>query len=65
MVNDFVRMRKMMQGISKGDIGSMKEILNNPSTPTQSKLEKQMRSGGKQRASEGKLIKKKKGFFDL
>jgi signal recognition particle subunit SRP54 len=65
MVNDFVRMRKMMQGISKGDIGSMKEILNNPSTPTPSKLEKQMRSGGKQRASEGKLTKKKKGFFDL
>jgi signal recognition particle subunit SRP54 len=65
MVNDFVKMRKVMQGISKGNIGNMQEMLSNPSAPTQRAMGKQIRSGERQGPTEGKQIKKKKGFFEL
>lgn len=66
MVNDFVRMRRMMQGISNGDLSCMNGML-------QMKDETSLKRGGRAKATNSKKdmlldargSKKKKGFFEL
>lgn len=66
MVTDFVRMRKMMQGISKGNMSGMMDMMRNPNdsvrkTSNATKSKQKERDG----LTESKAIKKKKGFFNL
>jgi len=66
MVSDFVRMRKMMQGISKGNMSGMMDMMRNPVDSvrkTSSKTKTKQREGDS--SIESKATKKKKGFFEL
>jgi signal recognition particle subunit SRP54 len=66
MVSDFVRMRKMMQGISKGNMSGMMDMMKNPVDAvrkTSSRTKTKQREGDS--SMESKATKKKKGFFEL
>jgi signal recognition particle subunit SRP54 len=66
MVSDFVRMRKMMQGISKGNMSRMMDMMKNPVDAvrkTSSRTKTKQREGDS--SMESKATKKKKGFFEL
>jgi len=66
MVSDFVRMRKMMQGISKGNMSGMMDMMKNPLDAvrkTSSRTKTKQREGDS--SMESKATKKKKGFFEL
>jgi len=66
MVGDFVRMRKMMQGISKGNMSGMMDMIKNPVDAvrkTSSRTKTKQREGDS--SMESKATKKKKGFFEL
>lgn len=65
MINDFVRMRKMMQGLAKGNLGAIRNSMRQ-----QDGHEKSIgRTENIQRDHSGlnlrKNVKKRKGFFDL
>lgn len=65
MVNDFVRMRKLMQGISKGNISGMPDLLRGQGPSNTRMNEKGQRQGGSRGDNPERSTKKKKGFFDL
>jgi len=65
MVNDFVRMRRLMQGISKGNMGGMPELLRGQGPSNTKGNEKVRRQEGGRGVIPEKGTKKKKGFFDL
>lgn len=64
MVNDFVRMRKLMQGISKGNLSGMPDLLKGqgPSNARDRNRTGIQEANHKQNPEKNK---KKKGFFDL
>ena len=66
MVNDFVRMRKLMQGISKGNISGMPDLLRGQKTSAQKLNDNSRRKEGNREPNPvDRATKKKKGFFDL
>lgn len=66
MVSDFVRMRKMMQGISNGNMGGMMDMMKNPMDSVRKTGKRtQKRAGEAENSIESKATKKKKGFFEL
>lgn len=61
MVNSFLRMRRMMQGITKGKMDGMGELMNGLSDKQAASTAKDL--GGLQQRSKGS--KKRKGFYEL
>lgn len=65
MVNDFERMRKMMQGMTNGNMSGMENLMTSPSDRLAGN---KYNRGAKQTEGNGvqkKGFKKKKGFFEL
>ena len=65
MVNDFVKMRRMMQGISKGDLTSMNGMLQMKDETSNKRGESKVTHSKRDENSQTRPSKKKKGFFDL
>lgn len=68
MVSDFARMRKMMQGITKGKMEGMLDIMKNPGDSLVANNANTKVSNSRDREAlqrRFKASKKKKGFFDL
>jgi signal recognition particle subunit SRP54 len=65
MVNDFVRMRRLMQGISKGNMSGMPDLLRGQGPSNTKGSEKVRRQEEVRGGIPEKGTKKKKGFFDL
>lgn len=68
LVGDFIRMRRMMQGISKGNMDGMGSLMKGPADLQVAKNKKYRASTDKNMVEikqKSKVEKKKKGFFDL